>query len=940
MNVQRQTSIFFMLLGISIVVLMLFPTILPGTDSAIGPVQVGLLLAGLGIIVFGFDFDHQPKEHSVELWRFIKNQAGVFVPWITGSIFYALVTIISPRFPFVHDNSEVLKGCAILLLIIGVLRRLWQALDSTHLRNFFRSMLNRAHNFQWGIALLFLSAFVGFYSDIVRGSLLVFGVFFFIGIGPALFLFSPNQRSDYAVAFAPVIGFALMTIIGSWLVVIDLPVQKWAWGATICLFVVSGFLILLWRKNFPLEWQSINSWNLLHEIGLACGVVLLIISPVAIGGLKFSVFRGNQGDARNYMSMAAFLNSVPFSVRAARQVLFDTNPALLWAVSFLHTRWATSMLMAYAVKISQIPLYRFDFAFTVLPFALVFAPLRLFLRSCSIGTWNSFLLALSISAGYYTQVVQDIRAVSHATAVPVVIAFVLVIARILDDERFYYKKWPVYFGEGLLLVILVTALFLLYPEIFVLLILGMAFSVLYYFLKGILPLKKIVSILLFNVAGIVLVASTLPLYIKFFISQITGSQQLFVDWQLAFFSWIFEDAPAGIWGLNPYQLTPLLSLLLHGVAYILSFFLFVGFIPLFTVGNKTTNIFRLSAFLVLGGLLTCIYLFFRGQLFQAGKFVTYLYPFLILYMGTLPSTFKEIRPPKFFSHFPGLLQIGISLWLVSQGALAGYRFIVTAKGFEYPHHIQYTGHTYKTYATKYTWSVTPFLEQIQKVDNPRIWIATDNAFADNFWALIQDQKARVLAIQPKSDQTDTTELLFNSSLLAPPDFIIMSNSAGNFNRWENADWKPSPILYQDERFSLVETKRQYPEHIMLIGMRSDPYFIQIQVIPEFVISNNANGNTASLVFLSPKACHVSISAKAFIYPHESTEAILQVDSYPANKHSQIEIQNAQNIQILVELNKGYDFLPFKITAPVFGEPKTLTMALTNLRFTEVDCSNK
>jgi len=941
MNSQRQTSVFFILIGMSFVILTIFPTILPGADSNFGPVQIGLLLVGLGIILFGFDFEHQLNEHSMGLWQFIQHQAGVFVPWIIGGILYALVTIISPHFPFILKESEVLKGGAILLFMTGVLRRIMHEAAFAYLMGLFRSMLNRAPNFQWGIAIFFLSLLACFYSDIIRGSLFVFGVFFVIGIGPALFLFSPNQRSDYAVAFAPVIGFALMAIIGSWLVVVDLPVQKWTWGATTVLFVISGFLILLWRKNFPSEWQAINGWRLLNEFGLACGVVLLIIAPVAIGGLKFSAFRGNQGDARNYMSMAAFLDSIPFSARAARQVLFDNNPALLWAVSFLHTRWTTSMLMAYAVKISQVPLYRFDFAFTVLPFALIFAPLRVFLRSYSMGIWNAFLLAFSVSVGYYAQVVQDSRAVSYATAIPVIITFILVVARILDDEHLYHTNWPVYVGEGLLLLILVASLFLLYPEIFVLLISGMALCVLYYFLKGILPLKKFLFMLFFSAMGILLVAGTLPLYIKFFLNQIKVSQQLFVDWHLVFFPWVFEDAPAGIWGLNPYQLTPLLSMVLQCAGYILLFFLFAGFVPLMTADNKTSNIFRLSAFLTLGGLLIFSYALFRNQLWQAGKFITFLYPFLMLYMGLLPSTFKETNLPKVFSRFSKLLQIGITLWLISQAALGGYRFFVTAKGFEYPFHVQYVGHTYKTYATKYAWNIAPFLKEIQKIENPIIWVATDNLFADNFWALILEQKARVLAVQPIMGQMDTTELLFNSNLLIPPDFILTNNSAWNSDdSWENTDWKPSPILYQDERYSLLQIGRQYPEHILLIGMRNDPYFFQIPVTVEFVISNNTDGNTASLIFLSPKNCHVAISADTFIYPLESKTTILQIDHLPANKQSRVKIQDAQTTQILVDLNKGYNFISIKITPSSLSNPEILTVALNKLHFTEMGCGNQ
>lgn len=925
------------LAGLVIVVSSLFPTFIPGSDSAFGPVQGGAVVAGLGIIVFGVDFVRQ-ENTNLNLWAFIKKKYWIFLPWIGGGGIYAVIIVFSPRFSPITENQKILLGMAGLSIVVGIAGRLWQLLPYSRLINRLHFWIPDLMNYHWGIFIFLASIFSAFFFDIVRGSLLVFGVLFLIGFGPALFLFSPNRRIEMTTAFAPVIGFALITVVGSWFIIADMPVEMWASKFTVIMFAVSVTLILLWYKYYPKERKEINIRKLLHDIGLACGVVALVILPVALGGLKFSVFRGNQVDARNYMSMAAFLNSIPFSNRIHPQILLDSNPAYLWAVTFLHTRWATSMVMAYAVQISQIPLYRFDFAFTVLPFALVFAPLRAFLRTFPIGFWNVLLLPLCVATGYYAQVVQDSRAVSYATAIPVMIALAIVITRILDDDHLHTKNLPIRTGDAILLTVLVTALFLLYPEIFVLLITGIALTVLFYFLKGRLPLKKVIWMFVFGMLGMLIIAGTLPLYIEFFISQIKNSQQLFVNWHLAYFPWIYEDAPAGVWGLSPYQLAPLLSALAHGIGYILTCFLFIGLVPVLSVKNKSAVFFRLCAFISFGGLLIFSYAYYRDQFWQAGKFITFLYPFLILYMGILPSAFKEIHLPKAISYFPVFLQVVITTWLVSQAALAGYRFYVTSRGFEYPFHVQYTGNSISTYPAKYAWEIFPFVEQIQKTEDPVVWTSAENVFADNFWALILDKQARVLTVQPVIGHMNTIDLLFNSTMLPSPDYIIINNYTLSPHRWENPDWKLPPILYQDERYSLIYLGRHYPDNVILIGLASDSHSLEIPVNAEMIVSGNS-GNTASLIFFSPKSCSILISAETFIYPENHKTANLLVTSLPSDTQYQFPVLNSQRMEVVVNIDKGYNFLPLKVTSMVLPEQEPVTIALTNLRFTEIACSD-
>jgi len=78
-------------------------------------------------------------------------------------------------------------------------------------------------------------------------------------------------------------------------------------------------------------------------------------------------------------------------------------------------------------------------------------------------------------------------------------------------------------------------------------------------------------------------------------------------------------------------------------------------------GKKLEMIFYLSMLLVMGGSLEFLYLYLRGQLWQAGKAFTYAYPFLMISIAVLPFGLEKIGKQKFIYAIARAL---VSIWLV------------------------------------------------------------------------------------------------------------------------------------------------------------------------------------------------------------------------------------------------------------------------------------
>jgi hypothetical protein len=893
------------ILGLAFILTATISTILPGAAPTMGATRYSVLVLGFIFALIGVDLLRSSNGPD---WAYLMCLAGILLYYgtfyFTASRDVLVQEIVLPRL------------FAVCLLVGGVFFIVKPRLETFQLEFILASYKFLSSN--WGILAIMASIIISVFSDVFRAAVLAYSVFWGTGIGVAMWMFSSKTRQSTALAFAPIIGFSLVAVIGSWLVSLDHPVQEWTWIFTLFMLVVNLGLLVLWRARHIDQWNELRWRYLIHEAGFGYAAALVLIVPVAWGGLRFSVFRGNAFDAGNYLSMAVFLARIPYSRFHDLNFLFQNNPALFWASSYLQTRWSTSMMMAYSALLVNLPLYRFDFAFSALPFALAFAPVYVRMRDSVIGRQWAFLLSAGIALGAYAQVVLDSRAVSLCTALPVIIALVLVLDRIWDDKGVHFLNWPVHPGEAILLVLLATTLLVLYVEILAFLIPGLALFGLYAALRRNPPIKKVASLFATGITAVLLIYASLPLYVRFFMSQVLFSQGLFVSWQNDYFRWLYHDFPAGVLGLNPYQLAPVASLLLHFLAVIL-LLLLAGTLPLLLFGTKKLeNIFHLSGLLVLGGSLVFAFLYFQGQLWQAGKIFTYGYPFLMISLCAIPFILDGMRQMKVVSVVARAL---IMLWLVSQAGLGLYRLAVVSYGFEYPFHVQVQGteHTTQTYPKLYAWNISGFLSLVSKEPKPLVWLSTNSVYQDMYWAFAMPSNAEAYAVNPfVGGGTDTTDLTLANITKKAPDYLLISNQIWDLNP---GTAQIQPVI-RDSEFALISLQHPLPRIPLLIGIRTEPFTTLGTQVTSFFLQDRA-----WIEFLSPTTCQGKLTAKTPLNPKQNPEVRILIIAKPAGSESLISIGQSEELEIPFSLRAGYNLVTIQFPTQVPGTDPTRMLSV-------------
>ena len=778
---------------------------------------------------------------------------------------------------------------------------------------------------RYGIVILGMAVLFGAFNDIVRGIIWIYTLFLLMGIGIAIWLISPNNRFEIVPAIAPIIGYASISIMGSWLVVLDWPVLLWANSLTIILVATNVVLLALWVKNNLTRVRQLD-WQLAcNNISLGYFAVGLVILPVAIGDMKFSVFRINPYDAQNYMAVAYFLENTPFSRRFDIEMLLGVNPALYLANFLLHFRWATSMLMAYTSILAQIPLFRFDFAFSAFPFTLLLAPVYKIFKNTNLGNWQAFMLAAAITAGYYAQVALDSRAVSFCTSLPIALSLIFLIARIWDDSTNSFMGMPAFIGEIILVVLFVTALITLYPELLFVLAPGAMVCGLIYSIHRVIQFKKVILIAISGALAFLIIYITLPMYLDFIRGQFNVSTDLYVTWHEAYFSWIFHDFPIGIWGLNPYQINGFLSFILLGYASILCLMLIGAVGVLLTRLSSIKNtIAQLSGCIAIGGAIVFAYLYMNEQYWQAGKAFTYSYPFFMIFAAFIPASLKEIPPSKFSPALNNLIQRLTQTWLILMVGTCIYRFFIVSYGMEYPFYLRPSGHTPETYPATYNWEIQQFRDIVTEQRGPVVWLSTDSAFQDMIWDLSMPFDAKVFNVFPVIGYGNLQVTEFNLANLSNnlPDYLIVSNSIW---LWNNEPSSLQPFL-QDQKFALIKLSRQLPNAPLLIGIRNDLFKLDTSHKKYWVEGMDKGW----LVFLSPGECLATLTARSVI-SDGPPDIMLTTNALPANQTTEVMAKDREQIQIPIPLKQGYNFATIQIKESEGISPFATSITFSSLK---------
>jgi len=524
--------------------------------------------------------------------------------------------------------------------------------------------------------------------DVINGTLWIFCLFTLMGLGTALLLFKHSFES--ALATAPTLGLINASFVGTYLVLLDLPIIAWSSQAAFAICALSLILsyILIYRNQVRF---SMPSWGFFF--GLGCTSILLL-APILVGGLSYTVLKGNGTDTFNYIIMGGYLTHEPLSWvhHASAEALINKHPAYGMAFTlFDNTRWSTAMLLGWTALLAHVPLYRFEFGFTVLFFIMAYGCTFCLVRFFRLSALYQVLLSIAICVGFWGQFVLDIRAMSQINILPL---FLFLAWLIMAKSTNQVSKNV----SNLILGLAVGSVALLYVEILPLFLLGCLF----FFLSQLIMRKESLSNLIqqYWLALVVCIIALIPashyLY-AFLVRQIVYATHSKNDWDIAYFNWLYQNPLSGFLGLT--SLKPLLSKLSHLLLIPLAGALATLVVLAYTRG--TSLLIRLSLSFILAGLCEWLYLYCHDQLWAAGKAVSYVFPFIFLFIAGIFTIQNQNRVFK-------LMRYSVLTWIVIQCGFGFYRIHNAAEGKDYRNYISNHG-----YYLQHTWEIDTIAQALK-----------------------------------------------------------------------------------------------------------------------------------------------------------------------------------------------------------------------------------
>jgi len=562
--------------------------------------------------------------------------------------------------------------------------------------------------------------------NLFLGLLFAFLAFAVVGFGPALYLSPDRHRLGFAIAVAPVVGFVLVTVIGTYLTLLNITVARWTIPLLIVGAAVSLLLILLsWRV-----WEFSTTPQDRHSA--VCGATgfvftwALLVAPQLLGGLQYTVLRGNGTDAFNYVAAADYLDREPFSwaKQVDPQTLVNRDDSYTRATILLDSRWSTFMLLAFSSRVAQVPPYIFEYCFSLLCFLLAYGPAFLFARA--IGLWPSYaaLTAAVICIGFWAQLILDTRAQSQLNSIPVLLFLMILIGR-MEDGLAAVPSVLVYAFAGLTVV----SLGFLYPELLPL----FGLALLMFFVARVRSLDVSFSaIRKYIVAGGVILLCGLPMWV--FLSRFVGWQLSYASygkntWHLAYYPWLYSNPLAGFWGFGPLEssgtiATMLSSAVVTVLGTALTILLVLSFIQAL---RDRRPALCLAASMSLAALLEFGYLAARGQLWAAGKGLSFGYAFFTLSLvGYCLAVWKAPERLR-LRMWQKLASACAITFLISQAVLGIARPVLAVWKHEYPHYIAHHGE-YR----RHIWDISEFQKILAGQRGITVWSDVSNAWVSEY----------------------------------------------------------------------------------------------------------------------------------------------------------------------------------------------------------------
>lgn len=590
--------------------------------------------------------------------------------------------------------------------------------------------------------------------QLVVGFLLNVLVLSLIGLGPTLLLLKHGQRTVLAGVIAPVVGVVLTTIVGSWLIMCGLPVSRWAWWWVI---LASASSLLFAVPRLMRDWTEVDEMQ--RRTGLAAVAMLgmttaLLLAPQVVGGLRYSQLRGNGADTLNYVAGAGFVDHEPrASLKLDEQELVDRHQSNLRARSLVsNDRWAAFMLLAFASRVAGVPIYQFDYCFTLIFLLLASGVAYLIaVRLCG-RLFLAGLVAVAVATGFWAQYVLDNRAVSHLTSIPVLLLIVLLLAR-LEGRESSDKN-----GTELILLGLVgAALIIQYPEISPMLGAGVF---LYFFFRLIskqVVLKKLAGYLISGAIMIFAVVPIIGLLVTVLVERAKAAAMTQVPslWVKAGLSWLYTEPVLGFWGLSPFADTAFPSQAISGVLHRLfeveGVALTVVLVSLcvwhLVQGRKKLPIeTSLVVCMTMACLIQAGFLLARHQLWPAGKAFSYGYPFVLLAMAGFSFSSWMCGGSRVVRILIRVMRFCVLLWLVVQCGLGVFRLRLADTGKEFENYFWHHGE-YRRHDLDFSGVSTV----LGREDQPHVWSYISNVTVSEYAGFALGWETRMVSLLPTID---------------------------------------------------------------------------------------------------------------------------------------------------------------------------------------------
>jgi hypothetical protein len=562
--------------------------------------------------------------------------------------------------------------------------------------------------------------------DITIGMVVNYIAFTLIGAGPSLYFAPPRRRFETAIAIAPVIGFALTSVFGTYLVLLDKPVSSWAMEWLI-ISVFASFTLLLsviLKERNGLERPDTISIG----IYVACllGTTTLLSLPYHLAGVNFTMLRGNGFDAFYYVSVAGYLDAQPYSwaLSADFRDVIDLHPTYFftgYGGYALKTRWTTMMIMAWTSRIAGISLIRFEYGFSLIPLMLSFGPAFLMCRALKISLPFAALTASCLCVGFWPQLVLDIRSASHLASIPHLLLLSLLTIWIAREPASNL------FRTGILLSIVWLSLLFHYIEIFPLAVLQVTVFIGLGMIHGARHLRQVAAHTLSLALTIVLSIPAITFLVQSLIGQIRYAATAAPNsWGYDFFGFLYSNPFTGLWGLSIFSDGLLRGpLILFGV--LLSGVLTWSIVyVVFFWKSESDPALRVAISFIIPALAQFFFLLIQWRLWGAGKAITFGYPFIMLAVAAF--AFRVPSPvPANWNKTRAALMVLVSIWLTTQIILGGMRSGYAYAAKEYPN--------YKSNHGEYRrndWDLEG-LRQVLKVVKPEsVGLAVGNRWITNY----------------------------------------------------------------------------------------------------------------------------------------------------------------------------------------------------------------